>query len=412
MKISSLQLNNLPDKPGVYFFKKEKNILYVGKATSLRDRVKSYFGDDLDFRRGLKIVKMVQGATAIDWKQTDSVLEALILEANLIKKFLPEANTLGKDNKSYNHVIITDEDYPRVILVREHDLKYQESLGFNIKYQFGPFPHALQLKEALKIVRKIFPFRGEKDGLNLKEVGLRKIKSVRKSNLNVELGLSPDFSVVSRNDYKKTIRNIKMFFEGKKNFLLKKLEAEMKQFIKGQEFERAGQIKNQLFALSHIQDIALLKEQNISNSGRIEAYDVAHTSETNKVGVMVVINGGVLETSEYRKFNIRQKGGGDVGALREILGRRFEHTEWPLPKLIVVDGGKAQKNIAEKVLTEFGFKIAVVAATKDERHRVRGFLGNPDIILKNERDILLANSESHRFAIRFHKQKRKKDLLG
>jgi len=396
------KLNNLPDNPGVYLFKKDKDILYVGKATSLRDRVKSYFNDDLDLRRGLKITKMIQDATDIDWLETDSVLEALILEAKLIKKHLPPSNTLGKDNKSYNHVVITDEEYPRVILVREHDLKYKENLGFDIKYQFGPFPYALQLKEALKIVRKIFPFRGEKD------IVKKEVK--RKSALNVELGLSPDFSVVSKSDYQKTIRNIKMFFEGKKELLLKKLEKEMKDNVKKQEFEKADKTKRQIFALSHIQDIALLKEQNISGVSRIEAYDVAHLSGTNRVGVMTVIENGMIKKQEYKKFNIKTEKGGDTGALREILERRFNHEEWRLPKIIVVDGGKAQKNTAEKVLVDFGYQISVIAATKDERHRVKGFLGNSDIVLDNERDILLANSEAHRFAVRFHDQKRRKSM--
>jgi excinuclease ABC subunit C len=396
------KINNLPDSPGVYIFKKNGSVLYIGKATSLHDRVKSYFSNDLSLRRGLKITKMIEDATDIDWQETDSVLEALILEANLIKKYKPEANTLGKDNKSYNHVVITDEEYPRIILVREHDLQYKENLGFDIKYQFGPFPHTLQLKEALKIIRKIFPFRGEKD--------LVKKEFKRKSALSVELGLSPDFSVVSKSDYQKTIRNIKMFFEGKKESLLKKLEKEMKDNVRKQEFEKADKTKKQIFALSHIQDIALLKEQNISGVSRIEAYDVAHLSGTNRVGVMTVIENGMIKKQEYKKFNIKTEKGGDTGALREILERRFNHEEWRLPKIIVVDGGKAQKNTAEKVLADFGYQISVIAATKDERHRVKGFLGNSDIVLDNERDILLANSEAHRFAVRFHDQKRRKSM--
>ncbi len=395
------KINNLPDNPGVYFFKKSGSVLYVGKATSLRDRVKSYFNDDLVLRRGLKITKMIEEADDIDWKETDSVLEALILEANLIKKYQPEANTLGKDNKSYNHIIITDEEYPRVILIREHDLKHSENLGFDIKYQFGPFPHALQLKEALKIVRKIFPFRGEKD------IGVR-LPQKRKSVLNVELGLAPDFSVVSKKDYQKTIRNIKMFFDGKKESLLKKMEKEMANCAKNQEFEKADKLKKQIFALSHIQDVALLKEQNVDGAGRIEAYDVAHLSETNRVGVMTVIEGGMINKAEYRKFNIKMVGGGDTGALKEILERRFNHDEWRLPKIIVVDGGKAQRNVAEKVLQEFGYQIPIVAVTKNEHHKAKGFLGDSKIIFENERDILLANSEAHRFAVRFHKQKREK----
>ncbi|MBU1046629.1 UvrB/UvrC motif-containing protein [Patescibacteria group bacterium] len=402
-KLTIQNINKLPDKPGVYLFKKDKVILYIGKATSLRDRVKSYFNDDLIVSRGPKIVKMMEEINEIDWQETDSVLEALILEASLIKKHLPSANTLGKDNKSYNHIIITEEEYPRVILVREHNLKHSEELGFDIKYQFGPFPYSFQLKEALKIIRKIFPFRGEKDLIHKKQK--------RKSALNIEIGLSPDFSVVSKSDYAKNIRNIKMFLEGKKASLVKKLEKEMHTFAKKKEFEKANKIKKQIFALSHIQDIALIKEQNISNTKRIESYDIAHMSEKNKVGVMTVIEGGMIKKSEYRKFNIKRQGGGDIGALREVLERRLKHDEWQLPKIIVIDGGLAQKNVAEKVLTNLGFMIPVIAVVKDEHHRPKKFLGKSDIIADNERDILIANSEAHRFAIKFHKQKRSKAFL-
>jgi len=403
MKISEISLKDIPDKSGVYFFKKGREILYIGKATSLRDRIKSYFGNDLVVRRGMKITKMIEESSVIDWTETDSVLEALMLEASLIKNHQPEANTLGKDNKSYNHVIITAEEYPRVILIREHDLKFREDLGFEIKYQFGPFPHGGQLREALKIIRRIFPYRGEKD--------LGKKNKKRKSNINVELGLSPDFSVISKREYNRTIRNLKLFFDGKKKALRKKMEVDMKRLAKNQEFEKAEMIKRQLFALDHIQDIAILKIENNSEQGRIEAYDIAHLSETNRVGVMVVVDGGVLKKQDYRKFNIRQKGGGDVGALKEILKRRFKRDDWGQPKLIVVDGGRAQLQAAEEVLQSFGFRIPVIAATKDERHRVRSFLGDSELVSKNERDILLANSESHRFAINFHRQKRRKNQL-
>lgn len=400
MLITKLDYKKIPDNSGVYFFQKGSKILYIGKATSLKDRIRSYFGSDLVIRRGLKITSMIENATVINWQETDSVLEALMLEVNLIKKHQPPANTLGKDNKSYNHVVITQEDFPRVILIREHDLKFRENLGFEIKYQFGPFPHGGQLKEALRIIRKIFPFRGEKDFVN-------KNKKNR-SNLNVELGLSPDFSIISKKEYQKTIRNLKLFFEGKKKSLKKKLEAEMKKLAQKQEFEKAQNIRNQIFSLDHIQDIAILKNENKSSLNRIEAYDIAHLSETNRVGVMVVIEKGILKKQAYRKFNIRLKGGGDVGALGEVLERRLKREEWSFPDLMVVDGGKAQLKLAQQKLSEFNLEIPIVAVTKDEHHKARSFLGNSEIISKNERDILLANSEAHRFAIKFHREKRGK----
>ena len=152
--LSSEQTKKFPDLPGVYLFKKEKEILYIGKATSLRDRVKSYFSADLINMRGQFIVDMVGRAEKIDYLKTNSVLEALILESNLIKKYQPKYNTKEKDDKSYNYVIITKEDFPRVLLIRGRELEVQdgEASGLNIKYKFGPYPNGSAIEEGLKIV--------------------------------------------------------------------------------------------------------------------------------------------------------------------------------------------------------------------------------------------------------------------
>ena len=141
----------------------------------------------------------------------------------------------------------------------------------------------------------------------------------------------------------------------------------------------------------------------------MEAYDIAHLSGNNPVGVMVVSEDGILKKEDYRKFLIKKaKGGNDPGALKEILIRRFNHNDWPLPKLIVVDGGKIQKNVAEKVMSQYGYKIKVVAVVKDERHKPKNLIGD-DVTIKNKStDILKLNHEAHRFAINFHRKKRSK----
>src|SRR3989344_4177786 len=151
-----ISLKHLPDKPGVYFFLKGKKILYVGKATSLRSRVKSYFSDDIVLKRSAAIGKMVLEVTKVDYKVTDSVLEALILEAELIKKHEPYYNVREKDDKSFNFVVITNEEYPRVITMRGKELLQQPQ---NFRKMYGPFPHGSELREALKIIRRIFPYR-------------------------------------------------------------------------------------------------------------------------------------------------------------------------------------------------------------------------------------------------------------
>ncbi len=398
-----LKKTKLPDLPGVYLFKKGKGIMYIGKATLLKDRVKSYFSNDLIATRGPLIVDMVFQADNIDFIKTDSVLEALILESNLIKKHQPKYNTKEKDDRSYNYVVITKEEFPRILIERGKNLQkesYSQILkNLRISNIYGPFTNGGQLKEALKIVRKIFPFL---DQYSRENTGYKFYK---------EIGLAPEISgIEAKKDYAKNIRNIKLFFEGKKTSILKSLEKEMKVVIKKQEFEKAEQIKHTIFALNHIQDIALLKseknEQQLANIFRIEAYDVAHINGTNTVGVMTVVENGIPNKNEYRKFKINNSVRNDTAGLAEILTRRLNHAEWKFPEIIVVDGSVAQKNIAEKIIKEKCLKIAIIAVTKDEKHRPKIIQGIGNIIDKYKNDILLANNEAHRFAIKYHKKLR------
>ncbi len=400
MKSGALKQFNLPDKPGVYFFKHGKNILYVGKATSLKDRVRSYFNVDLNITRGLGIVQMVELADSISFIETDSVLEALILEAAQIKKHRPKYNVKEKDDKSFNFVVITKEAFPRVLLVRGKQLREDEELAKQIKFQFGPFPQGSELKEALKIIRKIFPFRD------------KCLPKVGKPCFNAQIGLCPGVcsGAVSELNYAQTIKNLKRLFEGKKKDIIKDLEKQMKVLAGKQEFEKAGEIKKKIFTLGHIQDISLIKyRDNRERIGafRIEAYDIAHLAGKDTVGVMAVVLDGEMDKSSYRKFTIKGRGkdvANDIENLKEILSRRFNHDEWTLPQIIVLDGGKAQLKAGQNILTTLGLDIAAVSVVKDEFHRAREILGDKKIIREHEREIILANSEAHRFAIHFHRQ--------
>lgn len=416
MQSQELKKFNIPDKPGVYFFLKGKDILYIGKATSLKDRTKSYFGKDIINTRGPLILDMVFKADSIKWQEADSVLEALILEANLIKKHQPYYNTKEKDDKSFNYVCITKDEMPKVIIIRGRNLEQK-----NYSKIYGPFPNGGQLKEALNLIRKIFPFLDEKSRIKGSYEFYRQIK------------LIPDQKeIIFQN-----IKNIKLLFEGKKKSILKNLEKEMKMYAKAHAFEKAGEIKRQIFALQHIQDVSLIKESNdyafrrshsvlktqeISGSSedsfkrnhsnyafRIEAYDVAHMSGKDMVGVMVVLHDGEPAKNEYRKFVIKNyTSSNDTGALSEMLTRRFKHTEWVMPDLIVVDGSTAQRNVALKILKEYNLKIPVSAVVKDDKHKAKMILSADP---KLKKDILLANSEAHRFAIKYHKEKRNNSFI-
>lgn len=386
----------LPKSPGVYQFIGEKGkILYIGKATSLRDRVRSYFDKGVAETRGPHIQNMVERTRRVKAIPTDSVLEALLLEAELIRAHHPPANTKEKDDKSWNHIVITGEDFPRVLIIRGKELRdgTTEKL-FKIKRVFGPFPHGTTLREALRIIRKIFPFRD------------KCIPGVGRLCFNAQIGLCPGVcaGIISKAEYAKTIRSIMLFCGGKKKQLIATLQREMKEASKKLEFEKAGKIKRTIFSLEHIHDVALLKREAPSLVIRIEAYDIAHMSGKAMSGAMTVIVDGEPDHGEYRKFTIKSvQGSNDTAALKEMLSRRFAHPEWPYPRLMVIDGGLAQKNAAEAVLKELGISIPVVSVVKDDRHRPREVLGDRRYAIPFEKEIILANAESHRFALKHHK---------
>lgn len=397
----------LPDAPGVYFFLgKNKKLLYIGKATSLRDRVRSYFARDLMDTRGPLLVEMLERATAIDYRETDSVLEALLLEASLIRTHKPDYNTDLKDDKSFNHVVITKEEYPRVLVIRGKNLEV-ECPPHMRAYSFGPFPHGMQLNEAMRLIRKIFPYRTTCQ------------PNSGKRCFDAQIGLCPGVcsGEIGKQEYRRIVHHIALLFQGRKKLLVKSMERQMKAAAKEERFEEAGRLKEQLFGLTHIQDVSLIKNEfrpygGAAQGSRIEAYDIAHLAGTAHVGVMTVVEGGLPNKMEYRKFNIKEaRGGDDPGSLSEVLSRRLGHSEWPMPKLIVVDGHTAQINAAKRVLDHYGIKIPVVGVVKDEKHRPRSIAGDREVIADRERDILLANAEAHRFAITFNRAKSRKSLL-
>lgn len=404
--------NTLPEVPGVYFFLGEKDeILYIGKATILADRVVSYFKADIAVSRGPKIVLMLEQVRSIGWLSFDSVLEALLREGDLIRRFQPPYNTDAKDDKSHNVIVITKERFPRVLLVRERDL-LQKKYDFTVDTQYGPYPHGAAPKTALKIVRSIFPFRDTCVTLD----SLSKAEQEKaKPCFHAQIGLCPRVCVgaTSVGEYRKTINRIKLFFSGEKTALVKKLEHEMKAAAKKLEFERAGELKRLLFELGHIRDVALLKvDRTETSAARIEGYDVAHLQGEASVGVMTVVQHGILKKSEYRTFCLRgEHQGNDLSALEEILTRRFAHSEWTLPELIIVDGALLQYDVALQILKKHGLSIPIIGVVKNKRHQPERLIGPRGLRMRFERDILLVNSEAHRFALKFHRKRKRREFL-
>jgi len=413
------KLNKLVDKPGVYFFKdKQGNIIYIGKASSLKRRVKSYF-----MRAGdIKTEKLVSEIFDLEIEETPSAIEALILEAELIKKYKPKYNIREKDDKSFIYIGITREDYPKPILIRGHELKaFRQTQRISIF--FGPFTSTGSLREALKILRGIFPWSECKPNQNRPcfYYGIKKCPGVCVGK-------------ISKMDYKKNIDNLKLFLKGERKALLKKLAQDMKKASKRQEFELAGELRNKIYALNHIRDISLIKNNNnwspgnqqyncspgnqqyeemkYNAMGRIEGYDISNISGTNAVGSMVVCNMGEMDKSEYKKFKIKNfNTPNDIGMMREVLTRRFNN-DWQKPDIIFIDGGRGQVNVAEEVLRKFKLKIPVIGIAKGITRKNDEFIyDKKDLELKRVVEIFpeifkKVRDEAHRFAITYHKKLR------
>ena len=402
MEVKKPKYKNLPETPGVYLFKDGKgNLLYVGKAGNLRRRVSSYFLRPHDYR----IQKLASEIKKIEYKKTDTAIEALILEAELIKKRMPVYNIREKDGKSFLFVEIVKEMFPRVLLVRGKE---------KIKgRRFGPFTSATQAREALKIIRRIFPFSThpvrDHDTVAKRQPGSN--GTGVKPCFDYQIGLCPGTCIgaISRLEYLKNIKNLELFFEGKKKKIVGNLKKDMITASRMMEYEKADRIKCQLFALQHIQDVALINEPVIGNwkleikNSHIEGYDISNISGKFAVGSMVVFKNNEPDKNEYRKFKIKTVfGPDDTGMIKEVLTRRFRNS-WPKPDLILIDGGQGQVSAAREILRKFKLEIPLVGLAKGLERKRNDIIGKiPEFT--DLKTLIRVRDEAHRFAIAYHKK--------
>jgi len=298
------------------------------------------------------------------------------------------------------------------------DLKIEQYKNKNIiKYTFGPFTSKKQIEIALKIIRKIFPFHSNN-------------QKTEKGCLDYQIGLcsGPYDNAISREEYKKNIRGIKMILEGKMKKLIASLEKEMNKAAKKNEFEKAAELRNKIFALKHIRDVALITkdfEEKLRTTNyeprtiRIEAYDISNISGTNAVGSMIVFKNNEPDKSQYRKFKIRiENTPNDIAMLKETLERRFAHPEWKYPEVILIDGGIAQLNIAinvknQKLETKNIKVISIAKRNKDLYIEGKNkFISLKSLPQEIYNLVLQLDDEAHRFAIAYHKKLRSEHLLN
>lgn len=412
------KLSELKDEPGVYlFFDAQKELIYVGKASSLRSRVRSYFGGKKSPR---PIEEMIHKVVNINAETTDSALEAAILEGFYIKKYRPKYNIQWRDDKSWNYIGITKDLFPRVITIRQHELTTDKKKEF--KYLFGPYP-GLNTKAAMKILRKLFYFSTcqPKGSFAGAQDDSKKNRPCFYYQLGECLGVCTG-EISAREYIVKVIRPLCLFLDGKKKLLVKNIEKEMSAASKAQNFEEAARLRNQLHQLKKIQDIALLNESFMNDKiggganlvKRIEGYDISNLGISDKVGSMVVFDESGPVKSQYRKFKIKTVAGqSDVDCLAEMLERRLRHSEWAMPDIFLIDGGLPQVNRAKKVLDNFGIRPVIVGIAKGSERKRNDFLvlradDKMKEWIKNNKILLIkVRDEAHRFAITFNRAQRK-----
>lgn len=402
------KISSLPDSPGIYLFYDKNGLVYVGKATSLKNRVKSYFKIGRKTPRPIEM--MIHEIVNIEYKTTDSVLEAILLEGEYIKKYLPKYNVAWKDDKSWNYIVISKDLYPKVLTLRAHDRKNIAKIDEQKMYShiFGPYP-GLKTKEMMNILRRLF---------YISEC----LPYAKRPCLYYQMGqcLGVCAGDISTTDYKRKVINpLIMFLRGRKKMLIKNLEKQMNMSARQNEFEEAGRVRDQVAALQKIQDIALLnksffEESERKKTVRVEGYDISNLGATDKVGSMVVFDEIGPMKRDYRKFNIKTvEGQSDVDCLDEVLTRRLKHNEWPLPNVFLIDGGKPQINRTLQVLRKFNINIPVVGIAKGPKRDKNQFILSSkqadfvSWVQKNKFLLIQVRDEAHRFAISFNRSKRK-----
>lgn len=405
--------DKLPHQPGVYVYKdKTGKVLYVGKAIDLYHRVSSYFSGEQSEKTSLLVEQIADIETVI----VESELESLILEANLIKKYLPLFNVRLTDDKDYLYIAITKDDFPKILTARKKDLK-------KAKKYWGPFPSGRTVKETLKSLRRVFPWCS--------------LSWKTRPCFYYHLSLCPGacVGIISKKDYQKIIFRFSKFMDGRKNELIAELTKDLTHAATNLQFERAAKIKKTIEGITYMtqpnrvrlylenhnflqEETRLALEQlkkdlNLKKlPGRIEGYDISNIAGKEATGSMVVLTNGEIDKREYRKFKINPPVGGsgkpnDVGMMREMIRRRFKHKEWSLPDLIIVDGGRGQVRAVNCKLPIFGLAKRMEWLYPPEGEVLK--LPRKSLSLKLLQKL---RDEAHRFAISYHRHLHRKSILN
>ena len=410
------KLHKLPASPGVYFHKNAAGeIIYVGKAAVLKNRVRQYFQKS---HKDVKTEALVREIFDTDWIVVDTEMDALFLESEMIKRYMPKWNILLRDDKTVSYVRISMQDeVPYLSYTRT-------PMDDGAKY-VGPFYGKQAVEKAVRSLRRIFPYYVK--------------PYTGKKTLDTDLGLTPGIELgkCSPRDYKRNLRKLIRYLEGDRAKLLKELEKTMRDEAAQGNYELAAEARDQLFGLKELQkkivfsdkefldissDQALLQLQKLLSLAkpprRIEGYDISHQSGENTVGSMVVFINGASARSEYRKFKVRSSKADDLKSLTEVITRRLRHEEWEYPDLIILDGGITQVNAILPLVEPH--HIPVIGRDKSGDHSksagVKIYIPGQEIVhipsgSHIARLIARIDEEAHRFAITYHSLLKRKSML-
>ncbi len=402
------KLKTLPRSPGVYFHKDASGeVIYVGKAAVLKNRVRQYFQNSRD--KDIKTQALVAEIADTDWIEVESEIDALFLESEMIKRYMPRYNILLRDDKSQTFVRIDmKSEWPTVSCTRN---PADDGADY-----YGPFYNGYALKKALRYLRKVFPYYTREPKLG-------------HSRLDEDLGLSP-----KREDgsdmYKAGLRKLASYIKGNRVQLANEIERDMKTAAGLHEFERAAQLRNKLRHMRELQrrvmfgdrefldiskdkalrDIATLFKLD-ALPARIEGYDVSHMGGTNVVASMVVFTNGVSDRAEYRKFKARLQQNDDYTNMYETLLRRFSPKNvqsWGMPNLVLIDGGKGQLEVAIKALEEREITCPIISIAKREEeiiiHRMRSHIDVSylDELARNLSEDVVVTSSGEFYIVNLH----------
>ncbi|MBX4200693.1 GIY-YIG nuclease family protein [Candidatus Parcubacteria bacterium] len=421
------QIKDLPTSAGVYYFLEKGTPIYIGKAINIRERVKNHFLQPT-YKDDIFIEKIDQ----INFTQTNSEIEALLLEASLIKKHQPKFNQVWRDDKNYFYVAISKGQKPVIYIT------HQKNTPKTI--YIGPFVEGTSLKKTLKFLRKVFPYYTSD-------------KHPEKKCTWCHLGLcpgpklfetppSPEASEGLR-EYKKSIKKLQLVLEGKRKTALYSLKKEMEGFSKQKNFEKALEVRDKIYALENVmahgnvisgetpatrtssfnpweKTEKIFRELLRSKEpiSKIECYDISNIQGKQAVGSMVVFVNGKPDKSQYKKFRIKMENKpNDIAMLKEVLTRRLRHPEWGYPDAMLIDGGIAQLNVGinAKNADAKTQNIKIISIAK----------GKQELLIEGQKEhiplkslpqeiynvIVHLDDEAHRFAISYHKNIRSREML-